>query len=142
MAAFEDERREKFARGLAEDLPAWRAWEAAGYGRNPHRARTRAAKAEMIARVRELRLARLWGGSRDLAPVIDECMRLAQIAGEQPTGAALIAARGLLAEAARLKQMLPMTGNGAQNARWVPPEPVMDHEAWMARFAPREADAP
>ena len=138
MAAFEDERREKFARGLTDGMPAWRAWEAAGYARNRHRARTVAAREDVKVRITEISEGRAWGGSSDLAPVIDECMRLAIKARTMNTAAAMVAARGLLAEAARLKALLPVAAPSADASR---ARPALSDDEWLAAYAPKAATA-
>ena len=134
MAELEDERREKFAQGLADDMPAWRAWAAAGYAPKGGRGRIVAQREDVKARVDELVQARKWGGSSDLGPVIDECMRLAKVAGEKDSAAAMVAARGFLVEAARLKGLLgaPAPATGAAD-----PRPELTDDEWLARYAPR-----
>ena len=133
MAALEDERRERFARNLADDMPAWRAWAAAGYAPKGGRGRIVAQREDVKARVDELVQARKWGGSSDLGPVIDECMRLTQVAGKMKTAAAMVAARGLLVEAARLKGLL---GAPAPRAGAPEPRPELTDDEWLARYAP------
>ena len=133
MAELEDERREKFARGLADGLPAWRAWTAAGYAAKGGRGRIVAQRKEVKARVDELVQARKWGGSSDLAPVIDECMRLAKVAGDKDSAAAMVAARGFLVEAARLKGLL---GAAAAAPRAPEPRAELTDDEWLARYAP------
>ena len=133
MAALEDERREAFARNLADDMPAWRAWAAAGYAAKGGRGRIVAQRKDVKARVAELVRARKWGGSSDLGPVIDECMRLAQVAGGMDSAAAMVAARGFLVEAARLKGLL---GAPAPAACAPEPRPELTDEEWLARYAP------
>ena len=131
MAALEDERRERFARNLADGMPAWRAWAAAGYAPKGGRGRRVAEREDVKARVDELVQARKWGGSSDVGPVIDECMRLAKVAGGMKGAAAMVAARGFLVEAARLKGLL-----GAAE-----PRPELTDEEWLAKYAPPPNDA-
>ena len=138
MAAFEDERRERFAQGLARGAAASRAWEDAGYKRKGPRARAAAKRKDMVARVKEIIRAREWGGSGDLAPVIDECMRLAIKARTMNTAAAMVAARGLLAEAARLKGLL---GAAAPAPDELSARPELTDDEWLARYAPTPAGA-
>ena len=138
MAAFDDERREKFAQGLARGLTASRAWAAAGYAPKGPRARLVAEREDVKARVTELIRAREWGGSGDLAPVINECMRLALVAGELPSAAGMVAARGLLAEAARLKGLL---GAAAPAPDELSARPELTDDEWLAKYAPTPAGA-
>ncbi len=137
-----DRRLEAFARALARGLSPTKACIEAGYNEHGKKAIARSEKAEVVARKDEIIAQRIGSATRDVGPIIDELVLTALAARKLNSGAALAAARGLLAEAARLKQLLPPTPEESQNARFVPPEPVMDHAAWMARFAPHLVEAP
>lgn len=130
MAALHSPRREAFAQGLALGAAPVTAWQGAGYVRHMGRATAAAAEKDVAARVVEIELERAGGGSTDLAPLIDRCITLADKAGDLGTAAGMVAARGFLVEAARLKGMLP-----APMASEI--IPTLSDEAWMAKYAPR-----
>jgi len=135
---------EAFAQALARGLSEMGANVEAGYAdTSSTRARERAARPEIIARTAEIRLLTAWGGDTDLAAVFEELMRLAGKTGksDQPLSAAILAAaRGLLAEAAKLRMQLP-PGVGAtappiaRTGPILPPQ--MSTEEWMEAFAPK-----
>ena len=138
MAALPDPRREAFARALAMGL-SWIAASAdAGYAGNRKLARERAAAPEIVARVKALRDEPAWDETSDLAGVINALLRLARKAGDMPTAAAMAAARGLLAEAAKLKSGLRDTAGTSHGAPPVDPRyaPLSD-EDWIAKHVPR-----
>ena len=107
MPALTKHRYEPFAQALSRDLHPVAAAKEAGFKGNKTQSCERAQRPEVIARVEELRRRRDWGGSRDLGPMIDELMAAARQASTLTTAAAFVAVRGLIVEAARLKQMLP-----------------------------------
>jgi hypothetical protein len=130
-----DNRRwETLAQRLAGDVPFRQASKQAGYAR-PWKARAleRSKRADVVARVAEIRRAKALEAA-DLTPMIDALMATAGNAQQTPeqTPATLAAIRGLLAEAARLKGLAPP-----------PPEPPrqprrrMTDEEWMEAFAPK-----
>jgi hypothetical protein len=69
----------------------------------------------------------------DLVPVIDRLMKAADAAVTLRSAAAMKAACDLLAEAARLKRLLPLHERGTL------PNYEMTREEWLATFAPRPA---
>jgi|GEM_PF-6652137 len=92
-------------------------------------------RADVIARIAELERDAAWGGSGNLKPVIDELMRLAEVAGELGSAAGMTAAGGLLCEAARLKGLLEGQSPHADAAD--PPRRVrLSNDEWLAKFAP------
>ena len=58
---------------------------------------------------------------------------MARVAGEMDSAAAMVAARGFLVEAARLKGLL---GAPAPRARAPEPRPELTDDEWLARYAP------
>jgi hypothetical protein len=64
-------------------------------------------------------------------------MRLAKKAGELGTGAGMVAARGLLAEAIRLKRDQPPTLAPPPGDDGVILPPKLTTEEWLAAFAPK-----
>ena len=122
---------EAFAQALARGATPREASEKVGYAAHARQAPRVAARADVIKRTAQIRQELAWGGSGDLKPVIDEMMRLAKEAGKLKTAAGMIAAKGFLVEAARLKGLLP-----AAQEEFEPHEPTLSEEAWLARFAP------
>ncbi len=145
MAAFNSARREALAQGLARGLSLKAASEAAGYRSSTSRTRGRSASAAVKARVEEIKEAARWAGQDDLAWIFAELMRLAKAAGKLETAAGMSAAKGLLAEAARLRERLasPEASADAGGGGWVTPAPVpkLTKAEWLAAFAPRRETA-
>lgn len=131
-----DGRLEAMAQGLALGLTAAGASEAAGFNGHGKDARRRADVPAMQARVAEIKLRREAGGTADLAPVIDRLVAASDKAVALGTAAGMVAARGFLVDAARLKGLLPGAPKPSQYSKFVPSEPPMDDDAWVARFAP------
>ena len=137
MAAFNNPRHEVFAAALARKDSPRQAWLEAGYASRPLRARRLAETPAMVARVAELTEAAPWvGQDPELARVFSELMRLAKAAGALETGAAMVAARGLLAEAIALRERRARGGGEAPAALALPP--ALTKEEWIAAFAPRD----
>ncbi|HZL19468.1 MAG TPA: hypothetical protein VFG23_17165 [Polyangia bacterium] len=138
MAALCNTRHEAFARALARGVSLREATAASGLKYFPKRMQARAATAAVVARVEELKEEARWRGQQDLKRVFEKLFDLASSASELKTGAALTAARGLLAEAARLREHLPGAGHGAP-LQGVRPAPDLTKEEWLAAFAPRRS---
>ena len=135
MPALTNSRYEAFAHQLAKDLNPIDAAVAAGFARSQTQACKRALRPEIVARVEELKRLRGWGGSRDVGPLIDELAEAVKAARQLNSAAAFVAIRGLIVEAARLKQMLP-----APEEYYEPP---MTPEEWLKAFgAPNIAATP
>jgi len=137
MPVLDNAKLETFAQGLANDLTAEKAAKEAGYSDRSNHSRLRAKREKVVVRVHEIRTARK--GDPDLGPVIDALMAAAKAAAENTdtklTPAGLLAIRALLAEAGRLKGLVPPA---AQLEPWGI-EPDLDDETWMARFGPKPA---
>ena len=129
MPAIQNSRYEAFAHQLAQDLNPQDAALAAGFVKSQTQACRRALRPEIVKRVEELRRLRDWGGSRDVGPLINELGAAVQEARKLDTAAAFVAVRGLIVEAARLKQMLPEPEE--------PFEPPMTPEEWLKEFRPK-----
>jgi len=97
-------REETFARALSIGVSWNAASTEAGYGRHWERGRERAARPEIVARASEVGEALTWGEACEVSEMIRALMRLAGKAGQMQTAAAMVAARGLVAEAAKLNQ--------------------------------------
>jgi hypothetical protein len=96
------------AQGVADGLCLKQAGIAAGYSRNSTSCIYKVARDPAFrARVETLIRQRQWGASDGLAPMIELMVDCAQSARELGNGAGMTAAHRLLAEAARLKQLLP-----------------------------------
>ena len=99
-------REEALAHVLAMGLSRSMAGGEAGYAKHWKHVREREARPDIVARARELGDARQWGETRDASEMIGALMRLAGKAGRMRTAAAMVAARGLVAEAAKLEQRI------------------------------------
>jgi len=126
---------EAFARARAAGLTPRAAFLEAGYRDPARNVRRIASRPEVEKRIVELERDAAWGGSGNLKPVIDELMRLAQVAGKLRSAAGMTAARGLLGEAARLKGLLDAQSHRADVAD--PPRRVrLSNDEWLAKYAP------
>jgi len=125
-------KQEAFARGQARGLTQTEANAAAGYSR---RNASRVAKNPAVqARIAELTKRIAWSETRDVLPLIESLKEAFDKALALDTGASLTAARGLVAEAARLKQMLPREKDAAdERARRL--QPLSDEE-WTKLYGP------
>jgi len=139
MPEIRDPRREAFARAWADGFVPREAYDKAGYKAQdpniPGEVARIAGRDDVLERVTELRAEMDWGSTPDIAPVINELRRLAKKAGDMDTAAAMIAARGLLAEAAKLKRLLSEPDAPAMERP--PPEPPMSNAEWLAKHAPQ-----
>jgi hypothetical protein len=127
-------RQEAFAQAFAKGLRREDAYHLAGFTGHGD-ASSKIQKIPKVAdRVAELTAMNLWGGSADLAPVINELMRLAKEAGELKTAAGMNAAKGLLSEAAKLKLQLPAQALKQRDWSDVIP-PRMSEEEWIRTYA-------
>jgi hypothetical protein len=123
-------RREKFAQALALGSAPSDAWVEAGYTHFPPRARRRAERPDVASRVAEIqqeRALKAW----DLVPVIEQLMALATAAGNLGTAAGMREARGLLAEAGKLKSLAPHP-----EPTVYPRLPDLTTEEWIKAFGP------
>lgn len=130
MAALTISRQEAFAQALMQGLSPEEAAEKAGYKGERKQARQRARQPKFVERVEELKRLRDWGGSSDVGPLIDELMMAVQEARKLDTAAAFVAVRGLIVEAARLKQLLPETEPDEL------PRPLTIEE-WTEKYSPK-----
>jgi uncharacterized membrane protein len=123
---------EAMAQGVAAGQTTKAAAIAAGYTGTATSYYQVAKRADFKARVKVLEQERLWGGSSDLAPAINLLMRGAEKALTLNSPAALNAAARMIAEAARLKQLLPPPPVEARRRNY-----EMPREEWLATYAPK-----
>ena len=131
-------REEALARVLAMGLSRGMAVGEAGYAKHWKHGRERVARPDIVARARELGDARQWGETRDAGEMIGALMRLAGKAGRMRTAAAMVAARGLVAEAAKLEQRTLERRETPSEAPAIDPRflPLSD-EDWSAKYGHR-----
>jgi len=126
-------RLEAFAQAIALGRTPVEAAIEAGYAPPRNHLRLRLKLTEK--RVEHLRTLLGGGNTRELAPIIEQMIRLAGKAAELETASGLASARGLLAEAARLKQLLPESPTSATAATsTAPAAPALSREEWLAAF--------
>ncbi len=134
MPPLANPRREKYARGRAHGMTQRAAYRNAGYSvkstNYEHVDKAPAVK----QRVEELKDEIHWGETRDVAPVINELMRLAKEVVKLGTVPAIVAARALLAEAGKLKGRLEDRPDFMDSDTVEPP---MTHAEWLATYAPK-----
>jgi hypothetical protein len=140
-------RQEAFALAVADGVAPRQAYADVGY-KSPQNAGTRSERllvilAPRIEAIRQKRVDEL----RDPRLVIERLLALAERAIEDKSLAALNTARALLAEAGKLKAKvadprplrLPSDAISPEAPDEPEVEPPLDHEAWIARYAPRSA---
>jgi phage terminase small subunit len=138
------ETQDAFAEGLAMDLPVREAADRAGYSPNSNSVFQWRKRPEFIAHIEKRRRALNPGSTPDLEPVIKRLIAAADNAAGAKDAPTLRAVRDLLAEAAKLKQLLPAPDTPAP----VTPAPVtpapprqeyeMTREAWLAAYGPKD----
>jgi len=106
----------------------------AGYARWHSQSGNLSADAAITARIEEIRQHLRWGGSRDLGPVIDAMMALALAKDTVKSAAGVMAAKSLMVEAARLKQLLPR----ARTVGTGPMDVQISHEEWLKRYGAKD----
>ena len=133
MPTLTNPRHEAYARARATGGSKSAAYKEVGYAASSNTGRVETIKG-VPERIAELRDHVHWGETSDVAPVINELMRLAREAGAFKTAAGMVAAKGLLAEAARLKGRLaePITGERIASKR----NPPLSNAEWLAKHAP------
>jgi hypothetical protein len=124
-------RQEALAQALAHGASPNEAHAEAGYAESTDEANRHANHPAIVARVQELTAQLQWGGSEDLAPVIDALSRLFDESQELKSAAAIKERREILVQVARLKALLPHR----------PPAHVFFHqlsdEAWVEKHVPK-----
>jgi len=126
---------EAFAQALARGASVREANAEAGLTpQRPCRLNRRAERPDIVARVTELR----WGQDVELLAIYDKLVDLAEKAGRLDSGAGMMAAKAMLAEAARLKQSVirsPAATTAPVPAAPFPTPPDLSKEEWLAAFA-------
>ena len=131
-------RQEALARVLAMGLSRSMAGVEAGYAKHWKHGREREARGDIVARAKELGDARQWGETRDAGEMIGALMRLAGKAGAMRTAAAMVAARGLVAEAAKLEQRTLGRRETPDKAPAIAPHfRTLSDEDWSAKYGHR-----
>jgi hypothetical protein len=126
-------REEALARALAMGRSRHAAVTEAGYARHA-RHLARATRPDIVARARELGDAAQWGEAREPSEMTRALMRLAGKAGGMRSAAAMVAARGLVAEAAKLNARCETPLDAPASApRFLP----LSDEAWVAKYGHR-----
>jgi len=129
----DDTRREAFAQALARGASVREAAQRSGFkGRFAHH-RRRASSPPIADRVAEIVKEAEWGGDAELARLFTE---LVDMAAEARGKENLAAARGFLADAAKLKRdWAELAGPALDDGVIVPPD--LSKEEWLATFAPK-----
>ena len=135
MTALNNDRHEAFALALAQGLSRKAAYVEAGYsGKDIKRADRLAGRAEVQARAEELSVAIAWGGDPLLKGVFDRLLSHVPDPEKLEKLADMVAAKALLAEAARIRQKLPPLPPAAL-ARALPPRrPTVSMAEWLKRY--------
>ncbi len=133
MPKLTNPRHEEFARLRVEGFSRRKAGLLAGF-KSTGTGSWLGKKEDVLARIVALTDEIYWGETSDLAPVINELMRLARDAGGIGSAAGMVAARGLLAEAAKLKGRLGEPITGERSA--APRNPPLSNADWLAKHAP------
>lgn len=129
MPTIQNPRLEALAQGLARGLGVQEATREAGYSRQYGVTRRRAEREDVLVRAAEIQ-RQMALDRRDLTQIIQMLTDLAAASRELRTAAAMTAAKSALAEAARLKGLLPH----APDAPIIRP-PVLSDQQWAAKWA-------
>ncbi len=105
--SLDNPRWEAFANARAREVPTIEAARIAGYAKPNQSAASLERRPEIRGRIGVILERRRGGGSPDLGGLIDRLIALADKAAETADARAIDVARGCLAEAGRLKQLLP-----------------------------------
>ena len=124
-------KQEAYAQAIAHGATWREATVEAGYSMNSSEASERVNHPAIVARVAELILEQQWGGSRDLAPVIDAMRRLFEDSHTMTSAAAIKERREILVQAARLKALLPLPEPSYVR------EPPLTSAEWLEKYAPK-----
>jgi hypothetical protein len=125
-------RQEALAKALAQGASPNKAHTGAGYAKSTDEANRHANHPAIVARVQELTEQLQWGGSEDLAPVIDALRLLFDESHELKSAAAIKERREILVQVARLKALLPYR----QPTHDI--EPPMSRAEWLATYPPKQ----
>lgn len=127
-------RQQAYARACARGLHHRLAFLEAGYKPTSYYDWELRRHPVVTARIEELKAEYAMDGSSDLTPVIAQLMRMAShLETGEMTISAITAAKGILLEAARLKERLP-TPTRSYAAPDPDPDQLLAHEAWRATF--------
>jgi hypothetical protein len=129
MPTIQNPRLEALAQGLARGLGVQEATREAGYSRQYGVTRRRAEREDVLVRAAEIQRQTALD-ARDLTPVIEMLTDLAAASRELGTAAAMTAAKSALAEAGRLKALLPHAPTAP-----IIRAPVLSDEQWAAKWA-------
>jgi phage terminase small subunit len=100
---------------------------------NPHRHASRLANRPQVKqRIDEIVEERTWGGSRDLVGLIGQLKILLESTKKVKSAAAMMAAKAIISEAARLKLLLPRDEPMAVDDRLE----NLTQEEWTRRYGP------
>jgi hypothetical protein len=133
VAKRDTKRFEAYAKGVAAGEPPKSASVAAGYSPNSSYYDVLFKEERFQAAVARWKVKLRGGASPDLAPIIDDLMAGAEKAIALNSGAGMHAACRMLAEAGRLKRLLPLDADAGV------PHYEMTREEWLATFAPQPA---
>jgi hypothetical protein len=129
MPTIQNTRLEALAQGLARGLGVQEATREAGYSRQYGVTRRRAEREDVLVRAAEIQRQTALD-ARDLTPIIAMLTDLAAASRKLGTAAAMTAAKSALAEAGRLRGLLPH----APTAPIIRP-PVLSDEQWAKKWA-------
>ncbi len=137
--ALKEPQQEATAQGLARGLSIHKAMKQAGYTRYRKEIDELMQTPPMVERIETIKYDRDRGGSGDLGFLVDTLISLADLAADLGTAAGVREARGLLADAAKLKALLPPEECAPAHDLGEDDEIEIDMEpeAWLAKFAPQ-----
>ncbi len=133
MAALINAKREAFAQAMADGAEPGAAARAAGY---KHSGNGLQEEYDIIARVEEIRLHRLGGGSRDPGPLMDYLMEMAIAARDRGTPQDFKNTVWMFDLIGKLKAQLPDPSSTPPAPVLLPHDVVLTDAEWMARYGP------
>jgi hypothetical protein len=135
MPTLVDPQREEFAQALARGCMPREASRQAGYDDPPAVPHARAREQEIVLRKAEI-ISDHPGGPPCLATMINDLINMADTCRHEPGVPSVNTAVRAIGLAAGLTVKLDAPTGAAGEAEWVRPEPLMDDDAWEARFRP------
>jgi hypothetical protein len=135
MPTLDDPQREEFAQALARGCKPREASRQAGYEDEAGVPYARAREREIVQRKAEL-IRDAPDGPRCLNTMVNDLMNIADTCRHEVSIPGVNTAVRAIGLAAELLVKLDSSTPAREEPKWVRPEPLMENDAWEARFRP------